>query len=49
MDDIFDSLIYIIITIAAFVISALGKKKKKHPNVPPMQGNREPQPEKRNH
>ena len=29
MDDNFDSLIYIIITIVAFVISALGKKKKK--------------------
>jgi len=29
MDDLFDSLIYIIITLAAFVISALGKKKKK--------------------
>ncbi len=29
MDDIFDSLIYIIITIVAFGISALGKKKKK--------------------
>lgn len=31
MDDIFDSLIYILITIVAFVISALGKKKKKKP------------------
>ena len=29
MDDIFDSLIYIIITIVAFAISILGKKKKK--------------------
>jgi hypothetical protein len=29
MDDIFDNLIYIIITIVAFAISALGKKKKK--------------------
>lgn len=33
MDDIFDSLIYIIITIVAFVISALGKKKKKQAQV----------------
>lgn len=47
MDDIFDSLIYIIITIAAFVISALGKKKKKHPNVPPIQRATEPQTEKK--
>jgi len=29
MEDLFDSLIYIIITLVAFVISALGKKKKK--------------------
>ncbi len=29
MDDIFDSLIYIIIAIVAFAISVLGKKKKK--------------------
>ena len=29
MDDIFDNLIYIVITIVAFGISALGKKKKK--------------------
>jgi len=29
MDDIFDSLIYIVITIIAFAISFLGKKKKK--------------------
>jgi len=29
MDDIFDSLIYIIITIVAFAISILGKKRKK--------------------
>lgn len=28
MDDIFDSLIYIIITLAAFAISLIGKKKK---------------------
>ncbi|MFP4024086.1 MAG: hypothetical protein ACLFVR_06125 [Thiohalospira sp.] len=28
MDDIFDSLIYILITLAAFAISLLGKKKK---------------------
>ncbi len=31
MDDIFDSLIYILITIVAFAISVLGKKKKKRP------------------
>ena len=49
MDDIFDSLIYIIITIVAFVISALGKKKKKNnrPNIPPVQRATEPQPEKK--
>ena len=29
MDDIFDSLIYIVIAIVAFAISVLGKKKKK--------------------
>ncbi|HSH52344.1 MAG TPA: hypothetical protein VK982_11535 [Bacteroidales bacterium] len=29
MDDIFDSLIYILITLAAFAISLMGKKKKK--------------------
>jgi len=29
MDDIFDSLVYIVITIIAFAISLLGKKKKK--------------------
>ncbi len=29
MDDIFDNLIYIVITIVAFAISILGKKKKK--------------------
>lgn len=30
MDDIFDSLIYIVIAIVAFAISLLGKKKKKN-------------------
>jgi hypothetical protein len=34
MDGNFDTLIYIIITIVAFVISALGKKKKKLGNQP---------------
>jgi hypothetical protein len=37
MDDNFDSLIYIIITVVAFVISALGKKKKKaRPKIAPV-------------
>lgn len=37
MDDIFDNLIYIIITLVAFVISALGKKKKKaRPKIAPV-------------
>ena len=34
MDDIFDSLIYIVIMIVAFVISYLGKKKKKQAPIP---------------
>ena len=46
MDDNFDSLIYIIITIVAFVISALGKKKKKSAQrVAPV--NREEPPQRR--
>lgn len=46
MDDIFDSLIYIIITLVAFVISALGKKKKKtRPNTAPI-NKEQPQQEK---
>lgn len=32
MDDIFGNWVYIILLIASFVISALGKKKKKRPN-----------------
>ena len=35
MDDIFDSLIYIVIAIVAFAISVLGKKKKKNLQRPP--------------
>ena len=35
MDDIFDSLIYIIIALVAFAISALSKKKKKQAQRPP--------------
>lgn len=49
MDDIFDNLIYIIITIVAFAISALGKKKKKDArrtsnlsNVSPVQEKQNP-------
>jgi hypothetical protein len=34
MEDNFDTIIYIIITIVAFAISALGKKKKKNSNQP---------------
>lgn len=48
MDDIFDSLIYIIITLAAFVISTLGKKKKKNrTNVAPVSEDQSPQKEGR--
>lgn len=36
MDNIFDSWIYIVITIVAFVISTIGKKKKKKTGVPPF-------------
>ncbi|MCB2194254.1 MAG: hypothetical protein KQH79_00245 [Bacteroidetes bacterium] len=46
MDDIFDSLIYIVITLVAFVISALGKKKKKaRPKITPV--NEEPREQKK--
>jgi hypothetical protein len=46
MDDIFDSLIYIIITLVAFAISVLGKKKKKsRPNTAPI-NKEQPQQEK---
>ncbi len=49
MDDIFDNLIFIIITIVAFAISALGKKKKKQPQVPPVRafGEKQQEEEKR--
>lgn len=45
MEDFFDNLIFIIITIVAFAISALGKKKKKQPQVPPVRASAEKQPE----
>ncbi|MGM0407092.1 MAG: hypothetical protein ACQERU_03865 [Bacteroidota bacterium] len=38
MDDIFDSLIYILITLAAFAISLLGKKKKPAQRAPISEG-----------
>lgn len=48
MDDIFDNLIYIIITIVAFAISALGKKKKKDTQRISPVGNEKPFQEKSN-
>lgn len=42
MEDIFDSLIYIIIVIVGFIISALGKKKKK--TAQRVVQNKQPQP-----
>ncbi|MEE4196607.1 MAG: hypothetical protein V2I54_03095 [Bacteroidales bacterium] len=47
MDDIFDSLIYILITLAAFAISLLGKKKKQAPRAP-VNFSEEESPEKEN-
>jgi len=42
MDDIFDSLIYIIIAIVAFAISVFGKKKKKDARTVSPVGNENP-------
>jgi len=48
MDDIFDSLIYIVITIIAFAISLLGKKKKKPVSHVPVENyNQAPQQEQK--
>ena len=41
MEHIIDTFIYILITIVAFVISTLGKKKKKPYSAPLLKNNRE--------